>query len=263
MTTWTHSPNEESSAWDFSSPSSLSGTISQLCRDGSGNNYPTVVIGNQEWMSENLKTTKYNDGTAITFVDDEAAEANVWEDLTTGAYSRGGPDGTAADDNFEDTYGFLYNWYAVDTGNLAPDGWRVPTETDWTTLESFINNAAYDGGYLKETGTTHWDSPNSGADDRYGFTALGTGFRSGSTGNYSYLGTRSYMWASTSNTTSTAYYRLLGSSVSYMSGGGASKDHGITVRCVRDLIPPWSSVYSELKWHTWGNETTDVWKVWG
>jgi len=123
----------------------LSGKVT----DVDGNIYQTVIIGKQEWMIENLKTTKYNDGTAITFVDDETNESGVWQNLSEGGYSRGGS-GNDSDADYEDTYGYLYNWYAVDGDNgggsdeetLAPTGWRIPTDQDWSILEA-RNDSTY------------------------------------------------------------------------------------------------------------------------
>jgi uncharacterized protein (TIGR02145 family) len=128
--------------------------------DVDGNVYKTVTIGNQEWMIENLKTTKYNDGTAITFVDDETNEPGVWQNLSEGGYSRGGY-GNNSDADYEDTYGYLYNWYAVDgdtgTGSgeetLAPRGWRIPTDEDWSILEAH-NDSTY-GVTTLHKGTTN------------------------------------------------------------------------------------------------------------
>lgn len=109
-----------------------------IVKDADGNKYNTVKIGTQIWTVENLKTTKYNDGTQIPNVKDN----DEWKSLTTGAYC-----------NFEnsksniDTYGRLYNWYAVNTGKLAPTGWHVPTDEDWTILENYLieNGYNYDG----------------------------------------------------------------------------------------------------------------------
>ena len=98
-------------------------------KDADGNKYNTVKIGNQVWMVENLKTTKYNDGTEILNVTSDTQ----WANLTTGAYCNY--------DNLEsnaEIYGRLYNWYAVNTGKLAPAGWHVPTDDDWIILENYL-----------------------------------------------------------------------------------------------------------------------------
>lgn len=137
--------------------------------DNDGNEYATVTIGNQVWMAENLRTTKYRDGSEIPNVTD----ATDWSALTTGAW--------CSYDNSADNaaaYGHLYNWYAVgDTRNIAPEGWHVPSYTEWTTLEKYFGSSNEAGGYLKETGTDHWASPNTGATNGAGFNARGSGSR--------------------------------------------------------------------------------------
>ncbi|NJK98749.1 MAG: hypothetical protein HC905_30955 [Bacteroidales bacterium] len=140
--------------------------------DQDGNVYKTVTIGTQTWMAENLRTTKYNDGTAIPNVTGN----EEWSGLTTGAYCNF--NNTSNTDTIA-TYGRLYNWYAVNTGKLCPTGWHVPTDAEWTTLSDYLGGEPLSdaGGLLKETGTTHWASPNTGATNETGFTALPGGYR--------------------------------------------------------------------------------------
>lgn len=142
--------------------------------DAGGNVYTTVIIGNQEWFTENLRTTKYNNGTPIPNI----TSNSEWGNLTTGAY--------AWYDNDEATYkyaqGALYNWYAVETGNLCAAGWHVPTDAEWTTLTDYLGGASVAGGKLKATGTIEaetglWHDPNTGATNETGFTALPGGGR--------------------------------------------------------------------------------------
>jgi len=123
--------------------------------DIDGNFYHAVAIGTQVWMAENLRTTKYRDGSPIPNVTD----SSVWILTTEGAYCNYNNDTTHSN-----TYGRLYNWYAViDTRNIAPEGWHVPTQDEWNTLVQFLGGGAVAGGKLKETGTAHWNSPNRGA----------------------------------------------------------------------------------------------------
>jgi uncharacterized protein (TIGR02145 family) len=132
--------------------------------DIDGNIYHTVTIGTQVWMVENLKTTKYRNGDPIPNV-----TGNAWAALTTGAYCWYNNDAAT----YKATYGALYNWYAVaDSRNIAPTGWHVPTDAEWTTLTTFLGGESVAGGKLKETGTNHWTSPNTGATNETGFTAL-------------------------------------------------------------------------------------------
>ena len=130
--------------------------------DIDGNVYHTVTIGTQIWMVENLKTTRYNDGSPIPFVTDSSS----WSNLTTPGYCWYNNDTTN-----KNTYGALYNWFAVNTGKLAPTGWHVPTDDEWTTLTTYLGGESIAGGKLKETGTTHWRTPNAGATNEIGFTA--------------------------------------------------------------------------------------------
>lgn len=149
--------------------------------DIDGNVYQTVTIGTQVWMKENLKTTRYKDGTAIPNVTDNMQ----WDNLSSGAYCI--YDNNAANNT---TYGKLYNWYAVNTGKLAPAGWHVPTDAEWTTLTDYLGGDDIAGDKMRDTTFTLWEyydgftSTNSS-----GFTALPAGFRnSSSAGSSSYAG---------------------------------------------------------------------------
>ena len=138
--------------------------------DVEGNVYPTIVIGKQEWMVLNLKTTTYNDGTPIPNVTDAATWANL--DLS-GAYAWYDNDAVAN----EALYGALYNWYAVDTGKLCPAGWAMPSQDNWGALADALGGDVGAGGPMKEPGTVHWQAPNAGATNLSGFTALPGGRR--------------------------------------------------------------------------------------
>jgi uncharacterized protein (TIGR02145 family) len=201
-------------------------TISGFCVDIDGNEYATVIIGNQVWMSENLKVTKYRDGTAIP----TGLSNSEWENTTSGAY--------AVYDNNEthaDTYGYLYNWYAVDDSrNIAPDGWHVPTDDEWTTLTDYLGGTSVAGGKMKETGTSHWNSPNTGATNESGFTAFPGGYRNDGDGNYNVIGSYGYFWSSSESGSNNAWKRDL-----YYNNSGVyryddDKNYGFSVRCVRD-----------------------------
>ena len=173
--------------------------------DIDGNVYHVITIGTQTWMVENLKTTKYNDGTAIPNVTTNTA----WAALSTGAYCNYNNNETIGN-----KYGRLYNWNAIKTGKLAPTGWHVPTDVEWTNLENYLiaNGYNYDGTTtgnkiaksLAST-TTDWTlSTNAGAvgndltkNNKSGFTALPDGFRYGPDGNFYFFGTNTYWWTST------------------------------------------------------------------
>ena len=140
------------------------GSISDL----DGNVYKTVQIGTQVWMAENLKTTKYNNGTAIPNISDSIA----WKNLTTGAYCW--YNNSVVN---KSNYGSLYNYYAVNTGNVCPSGWHVPSNEEWDILITFLGGQALAGGKMKEAGNIHWIAPNTGATNSSVFKALPSGSR--------------------------------------------------------------------------------------
>ncbi len=197
------------------------------CTDGDGNNYAVVQIGTQVWMAENLKTTKYRDATSIPNVTDNTE----WNNLLTGGYCN--YNNTNNSDTIN-TYGHLYNWYAAtDAHNIAPTGWHMPTDAEWTTLTTYLSGESVAGGKLKENCSTHWNSPNTGATNETGFTALPGGYRnySGIFDNIGYLG---YWWSSTEYWTSYSWYRTVYYSYSYVYRNYNFKHDGFSVRCVRD-----------------------------
>ncbi|MBN2709846.1 MAG: hypothetical protein JXR46_12440 [Calditrichaceae bacterium] len=218
------------------SETSLSILTVPLCIDKDGNSYRVVQIGSQWWMAENLKVTTYQNGTTIPLVTD----AGTWAGLSSGARCSYGIN----EDNIA-TYGLLFNWYAVaDARDIAPAGWHVPSDEEWKTLEKALGMSQTDadasgdrgtdeGGKLKETGTTHWNSPNNGATNSSGFTALPGGYR-GSDGAFYVMGYYGGWWSSTEGSSADAWYRRLSyySSDVYRSYG--SKQSGFSVRCVRD-----------------------------
>jgi uncharacterized protein (TIGR02145 family) len=179
--------------------------------------YNWVKIGNQVWMAENLRATKYNSGTAIPNV----TVNTTWANLTTGAYCY-----YNNSSSYSATYGCLYNWYAVNTGNLAPTGWHVPTYAEWSALSNYLGD---EGGYLKST--TGWSSPNTGATNLTGFKAMPGGYRLISFYNISNYGR---WWSSTVYETDYAWFRQLIYSSSGLGLGYGSKSCGFSVRCVRD-----------------------------
>jgi uncharacterized protein (TIGR02145 family) len=189
--------------------------------DGEGNTYKTVTIGTQTWMAENLKATKYNDGTAIPNVTDNTA----WENLTTGAFCT--YNNTTNADTIK-TYGKLYNWYAVNTGKLCTTGWHVPSNAEWVILG---NNDIFEGA-LKETGTSHWNSPNTGTNSG-GFTALPAGGREHD-GTFRNIGNYGTWWVSNENGATEALLRGLGFGYSNGDTYSSLKESGFSVRCIKD-----------------------------
>jgi uncharacterized protein (TIGR02145 family) len=189
--------------------------------DSEGNKYLTIGIGTQTWMAEDLKSTRFNDGSVIPFVPDGTA----WASLTTPAYSWYPNDSVG--------YGAMYNWYAVNTGKLCPDGWHVPDDEEWTVLTDFLGGKSSAGGKLKETGDYHWQSPNSGATNESGFTGLPSGSRNYS-GGFNNIGKYGYWWSTTEWSTSGAWYRDVYYGYISVDRGNASKKSGATVRCLKD-----------------------------
>ncbi len=195
--------------------------------DQEGNVYKTITIGTQTWMAENLRTTKYRNGDPVPNVPDSA----TWHNLTTGAYCNYYNDaGNVA------TYGRIYNWYTVsDPRKITPAGWHVPTIDEWHALYDFLGGDSVAGGKLKETGTTHWQSPNAGATNETGFTALPGGMRPFVPGwrDFIGIGYEGFWWSSTETV-----YEILNTQIysiySGVSWGGSDKNRGHSIRCIRD-----------------------------
>ncbi len=193
--------------------------------DTDGNVYHAVLIGTQVWMVENLKTTRYNDGTPIPLVTDSAA----WVNLTTPGYCWYNDS-----ISYGATYGALYNWYTVNTGKLAPKGWHVPSAIEWFELCNYLGGSSVAGGKLKETGILHWASPNTGATNDYGFTALPGGYRDFSAW-FILNGSEAFWWDSTASgePTSADYTKVDFNSIT-VTTGSAFKQNGYSIRCIRD-----------------------------
>ena len=196
--------------------------------DIDSNAYHTVTIGSQAWLVENLRTTRYRNGDSISLVTDSAG----WAATTTGAYCNyWNLMANVAD------YGRLYNGHAVsDSRNIAPAGWHIPSEEEWTTLTNFLGGEIVTGGKLKEAGFDHWAIPNTGASNLTGFTALPAGYRNeaGWFGNQHFS---AIFWSSTLYDSNHMWYRYM-----YYNYGGMYKDfyhdvqHGFSVRCVYDIV---------------------------
>jgi uncharacterized protein (TIGR02145 family) len=200
-------------------------------KDIDGNVYKTVKIGNQIWMAENLKTTKFNDNSIIPSVTDNTE----WAALTTPGYCLYDND----EATYKTAYGVLYNWYTVDKTsnggkNVCPAGWHVPTDSEWTILSTFLGGESDAGGKLKETGTTHWLSPNTGATNETNFTALPGGVRYNN-GDFNDITIRGHWWSSTDSPTN-PWIRFTRYDQSNLARNAVSlKSYGFSVRCLRDF----------------------------
>ena len=212
------------SIMSFTTQEGSSGSTFTDPRDGKV--YQTVVIGNQVWMAENLAYLP-----SVNMVADGS------EDAAGSYYYVYGYDGTnvadaKATDNYA-TYGVLYNWTAA--MNACPDGWHLPSDAEWTELTDYLGGTSVAGGKLKETGTTHWNYPNTGATNETGFTALPGGGRV-SNGAFYGIGFYGSWWGATEDDASNAWIRSMSNYDSdvYRSYYGYGKEVGFSVRCVRD-----------------------------
>ena len=220
------------------------GSISDI----DGNIYKTIQIGNQTWMAENLKTTKFNNNNAIPFVSDDIE----WINLTTPAYCW-------YDKNeitYKSTYGALYNWYtAVDSRKICPTGWHLPSDGEWTILENYLiaNGYNFDGSKNENkiakslAATSDWEPSEEWGSfaqigsigdtdfpayrNKSGFTALPGGSRSETFGG---IGNGGWWWSSSSECATIAYIRYLRSYQNFMSRNELGKGLGASVRCLKD-----------------------------
>jgi uncharacterized protein (TIGR02145 family) len=217
----------------------LSGVVcrsSPKLADIDGNEYRAVQIGEQCWMAENLRTTRYSDGASIPQVTDGTA----WAQLSSAAWCNFGNDV-----NFDATYGKLYNWFAAAEPSICPQGWHLPTDSEWQELElalgmppdelnvsGFRGSAQNVGGRMKTM--VLWNDPNSGATNEIGFAGLPCGYRTYDQGMFDNLGVFGYYWSTTESGANNAWARGL-----YYNNIGASRDAyikrtGFCLRCVRD-----------------------------
>lgn len=196
------------------------GTVTDI----DGNKYSIVVIGQQEWMGENLKVTKLNDGTVIPFVTENAE----WVKSTSPAY-------TWYDNNVSDKakFGAIYNWYSAASGKLCPSGWRVATDNDWEILTNHLGGDNVAGGKLKEAGTEHWDAPNSNASNETMFSALPGGYR-WSRGKFDEKGMNGYWWSGTECTDTHSWCRTMHAGNAKIYRTFFIKTKGFSVRCIKE-----------------------------
>jgi uncharacterized protein (TIGR02145 family) len=199
--------------------------------DQDGNTYKTITIGTQTWMAENLRVTKYRNGDLIPIVN----LSQEWNDeLKTGAlcsYEN------TADKNKVATNGLLYNWYAaVDNRNIAPAGWHVPTANEWATLVNTLGGENLAGGKMKEAGTTHWTSPNTGATNENGFNASPAGLRSNEQARFGELKSFVGYWTSTidAENEERAFYYVLRNEDSNCLRDNFPYTYAISIRLVKD-----------------------------
>ncbi len=229
---------------NYDVPKDTEQSIENTVTDIDGNVYATVIIGNQVWMAENLKTTKYNDGTDIPNITD----AHEWGHPSLDAYCW-----YDNDSNNGNIYGALYKWQAVNIGKLCPVGWHVPTDEEWIELENYLADNGYNydgstgGGCVKIakalSNDSGWrNSTSEGAvgnadfpeyRNKSGFAALPAGTRY-SNGNFNNIGNYSFWWSATEYCTYNAWLKGVGSDFSDVESFHYNKHNGFSVRCVRD-----------------------------
>jgi hypothetical protein len=214
--------------------------------DIDGNYYNTVLIGTQCWTKENLRVRRYNNGTAIQFdaTGGSGGSSSSWQNLTIGAHTIYAHDSVATPSNLT-KYGYLYNWYAAkgiyttgtilsnDTLNICPSGWHVPTDAEWTTLTDELGGESVAGGMMKSRGTSYWNSPNTGATNESGFSALPGGVRMFD-GSFNAVRSNAYLWSSNELSNSDAWIRSLSSNDGRVIRVTNNKTIGASVRCIKD-----------------------------
>jgi len=189
--------------------------------DNDGNTYKTIQIGTQTWMAENLRTTKFNNGTAIS--------GYSWYNNDSATY--------------KSTYGALYNWYTIwftivgYNGNVCPLGWHIPSDDEWSTLTTYLGGEVVAGGKLKEIGTIHWISPNTEATNLSGFSALPGGY--GGNGIFRRMGVMGYWWSSSrvdglSSSLYFAWYRVMYNNYRDVSRSEEYALSELSIRCIKD-----------------------------
>ena len=215
--------------------------------DIDGNVYGTVQIGNQLWMTENLKVTHYNNGEEIPNLN----EANDWMNTISGAYSN-----YENDDSSPETYGRLYNWYAVgDARGICPEDWHFPTNSDFTVLVDFLDGESSEstaGGKMKETDLDHWSPPNAGATNESGFTGLPAGRRDETNGSYADMYINGYFWSISVVGTEASFWSLSHENAN-VSQFTLSKKCGMSIRCL------WSGVLgcTDSNYQEYNSEATE------
>ena len=193
--------------------------VTDTVKDVDGNVYATVKIGNQVWMAENLEVTHYRNGDTIPNLLPDLSDLGEWADFIGSDFRN---------------YGLLYDWYMVtDSRNIAPKGWHVPSDAEWQTLIDHLGGKRTAGGRMKDTGTEHWESPNTGATNESRFMGLPAGYVieggwPGGEGHYAYF------WSSTESGSDKALTRVLAYNYSSIARESSSQTTRLSVRCIKD-----------------------------
>ncbi len=196
-------------------------------------NFPSVKIGNQRWMSQNLNVSHYRNGDPIPEIKDPA----LWGEAGGGKCCT-----YRNDSSLDSAYGKLYNWYAVsDSRQLCPLGWHIPSDSEWSSLSQALGGANCSGAEIKEAGFSHWSAPNTGGSGNSGFRALPSGGREPD-GSFVSRGYYAYFWNNNQNDSSSncsfdegcARECTLSYKGSFLLQSSTSKKRGMSVRCLQD-----------------------------
>lgn len=206
-------------------PSTPTPTYPSTVTDIDGNVYHTVKIGNQVWLKENLKVTKYRNGDPIEYVADDA----IWATKTSGTYCN-----YENENSNGNTYGRLYNWYAInDDRKIAPAGWHVPTEEEWKIMIDYLGGETQAGGKLKENTYNYWATPNYMATNTSGFTALPGGGRN-QDGIFNSKGLNGIFWTSSEYDNTFAWLRIISYDKADINKNEYYKKWGASLRLIKD-----------------------------
>jgi uncharacterized protein (TIGR02145 family) len=228
---------------DATTPTTAFSPCGATIMDIDGNVYNTVLIGDQCWTKENLRVTKYNDGTEIQLENSggTGGSSSIWQNLTTGARCIYANDFYQTPSNLT-KYGYLYNWYAAkgiitaggtSTKNICPSGWHVPTDEEWTTLTTDLGGESVAGGKIKSVRTFYWNSPNEEATNESGFSALPGGFRI-TDGSFNNIRNSATFWRATEVNANNAWSSRLDYNSFNVSKNSYEKQYGASIRCLRD-----------------------------
>jgi len=224
----------------------------QTVTDYDGNVYHTITIGTQTWMQENLKVTHYKNGIYIANITD----SDTWANLSVGGRCYYNNDSIA----YHSEYGSLYNWYTIESEQICPDAWHVPSDSEWTMIENYLGGSSIAGGKMKEAGYDHWLSPNVGANNSSRFTGLPGGMR---TMDYTFqtLYENGLWWASTPYNSSMSWSRYLWYMYAGVDRNPAPNYLGLSIRCIKDISSHTNEMNKPNKIRIFPNPASSVFTI--
>lgn len=210
----------------------------QTVTDIDGNIYHSVLIGDQEWLIENLNVSKFRNGDIIPNITDNTAWVNATNTIARCYYNNDSA-------QYANPYGALYNLVTViDSRNISPVGWHVATNEEWQTLREYLGGSALAGGHIKESGEVHWAATNL-ADNTSGFSAVGNGLRKWD-GSFSSIGESATWWPSGEKVLMAPFWQAFYNMTS-LSGSSINRLDGMGVRCVKDVTSDLKKTESNLR----------------